>query len=282
MKFYCNRTNFTNQYYNLVIILSKLYNVDGLNLLIGGLMSSKEALFGRRSFICAAGLTALSLIGLVRPEIAKAAVGHGDFTLAGLQTRCVAGINTGSGSATGYAQTVVDGYVTAGYLGAYVVVYNDAGSSIGSNLTYSGSNGNSHTTYCLVSATPGRSYRSLAYSYVFNNSTGSYDSNWNPVWSPYQTAYNSDECTYGTNDLGLSYGPITGLATYGFLPDLIMADGKNGAVGYVYKNDFMPPAPVNPEDALSNYATQQVNTVPVYDVDGITEIDVFEVRYGGN
>lgn len=236
----------------------------------------------RRRFIGLSGALLLSTIGLSFPKSAHAtSTGSGTYYLAGHTVTCVASITASSSRVDGNAQTILLGS-TAPSLGAYVVIYNDSGASVASNIEYSNGPAGHKYTYVSATASPGRSYRSFAVSYVFNNSTGSYDSNFfEPVWSPFETAYALDNAVYQQNSSGLTYGPITGLRVYGYLPDLILVEGVGGNAGYVKQNDFIPPVASNPEDAALRFSNPQIKTVPVFDAEGLNQLDTYEVHYGG-
>ena len=236
--------------------------------------------FTRRDFLALVGTGAAgALFSLAQPRSAHALASNArNITLAGKTVICSAHTFISSGNAVSSAST--DSLSGTGYFGAYTVLYNDSGISLNSNLRYDGpgTNANAEVQY---PATSGRSYNSMAVSYVWNSSTQSYEDNfYNPVWSPYETAYALTR-PYPTNPQGKTYGPVTGLATHGYLPDLISVIGVNGEEGYVEKDDFLPPAATNPEDAAANFAIPQVDYVPVYDVNMSQQIDTFAVHYGG-
>jgi hypothetical protein len=80
---------------------------------------------------------------------------------------------------------------------------------------------------------------------------------------------------YPINDNGQTYGPNMGNMT-SILgdPDLMLAKGENGTIGYVKKVDLEGPQPKTPEEAVKlNKAKQR--EIPLYDVDGETIIGKF-------
>lgn len=83
---------------------------------------------------------------------------------------------------------------------------------------------------------------------------------------------------YPTNENGQTYGPNMGDLNLGELgePDLMLAEGENGTIGYVKKEDLNGPQPKTPEEAVKlNKAKPR--EIPLYDVDGETVIDKFIV-----
>ena len=79
---------------------------------------------------------------------------------------------------------------------------------------------------------------------------------------------------YPVNDKGETYGPNMGNMMIIDEPDLILAQGENGKIGYAKKLDLEGPKPKTPEEAvkLNNPPPREV---PLYDVDGETIIGKF-------
>jgi hypothetical protein len=65
-------------------------------------------------------------------------------------------------------------------------------------------------------------------------------------------------------------------------PDLILVEATNGRVGYSLRTDLEDPDPSTPEEAVRLQAAQggRPREIPVYLVDGKTEIGVFLVEHG--
>ncbi len=86
---------------------------------------------------------------------------------------------------------------------------------------------------------------------------------------------------YDKNKSNLTYGSMELAPTVEEAPDLIAVVGKNGKEGYVYKGDLFEEAPRTVEEALEQQnAALRLNTVqeiPVYEKDGVTMIDIFEI-----
>lgn len=80
---------------------------------------------------------------------------------------------------------------------------------------------------------------------------------------------------YPTNDNGLTYGPNMGDMTIILgEPDLILAKGENGTIGYAKKVDLDGPQPKTPEEAVKLNDIYR-REIPLYDVDGETIIGKF-------
>lgn len=80
---------------------------------------------------------------------------------------------------------------------------------------------------------------------------------------------------YPTNDNGLTYGPNMGDMTIILgEPDLILAKGENGTIGYAKKVDLDGPQPKTPEEAVKLNDMYR-REIPLYDVDGETIIGKF-------
>lgn len=167
----------------------------------------------------------------------------------------------------------------AGWLGAYSVLYNANGAALSSRMAYSASASVGFGVGTSAVKTTGVSYRGLAYTYVYNQSTGGYYES-GAVWSPYQTA-NSLEGPYRYNDQGQSYGPIDGVLTAGYYPDLIAVKGISGVEGYAYKDELLCAAPTSLEEAIAYYSQSGSFGISVYASDGVTWLDTYEIQVGG-
>lgn len=83
---------------------------------------------------------------------------------------------------------------------------------------------------------------------------------------------------YPTNGNGQTYAPNMGDLILGELgePDLMLAEGENGTIGYVKKEDLNGPLPKTPEEAVKLNGAKP-REIPLYDVDGETVIGKFIV-----
>ena len=78
---------------------------------------------------------------------------------------------------------------------------------------------------------------------------------------------NENEQTYGPDLSGLNPDEIG-------VPDLILAQGENGIIGYANKVELEGPMPKNPEEAVK-LNNPPPRAVPLYAVDGETVIGKF-------
>lgn len=82
---------------------------------------------------------------------------------------------------------------------------------------------------------------------------------------------------YAVNNNGETYGSSFSEFTEGEAPDLISAIGVNGVKGYIKSSDLAPKF-TTPEEAITYTQSRSfINTIPVYDLDGITVLDDFEL-----
>ena len=82
---------------------------------------------------------------------------------------------------------------------------------------------------------------------------------------------------YEKNESGQTYGNGNQVQELGYYPDLLLVEGQDGTVGYVYHTDLMGEIPANPEEALrlqeENYGVDRM--IPIYESDGKTRISSF-------
>lgn len=83
------------------------------------------------------------------------------------------------------------------------------------------------------------------------------------------------------NDAGQTYGSNMGATSSETTPDLISAYVTNGEMGYVLRVDLRDPNPPHdPEEAIASNI-RPARTIPVYAVDGKTQIGVFVLHAPG-
>lgn len=84
--------------------------------------------------------------------------------------------------------------------------------------------------------------------------------------------------SFEVNEMGLTYGSDMYSTSIEDSPDLISAIGVNGIEGYIYAKDLNPK--LNTLAEVLDYIDSGVQdyTVLVYDEDGITVVDTFEVK----
>lgn len=78
------------------------------------------------------------------------------------------------------------------------------------------------------------------------------------------------------NEAGLTYGSAAKAKSPQDEPDLILAEATNGRIGYVLRTDLEGPTPRSPEEALAWQAARggKNRVIPVYELDGVTQISV--------
>jgi len=87
------------------------------------------------------------------------------------------------------------------------------------------------------------------------------------------------------NASGVTYGASGRAVSPEDEPDLISVVASNGKTGYVYKTDLEEPSPSSPAAAVARQnarakAGYKHPPIPVYEVDGITQIGEFIVSTG--
>lgn len=191
-------------------------------------------------------------------------------------------IGTGDGSViNGYGLVNASRTVSAGTMGATISVYAYTTQLIAQNTAY-----NSYDMQYFIAYTSGAS---RGFSIFYGKGTGYA---WNgsgytdiPIRYTPNAATRSVEAfavsSYPVNESGMTYG--SGLSTeyVGMEPDLVAAIGNGGVDGYVKSADLEIPVPSSPEEAVSLYGATGVKTIPVYDLDGTTIVDQFDIELGG-
>lgn len=82
------------------------------------------------------------------------------------------------------------------------------------------------------------------------------------------------------NASGVTYGSGLKAVSPEDEPDLLCVEATNGKVGYAYRSDLEGPQPTSPAAAITQQRAREgkPDVVPVYAVDGITQIGVFVAR----
>ena len=85
--------------------------------------------------------------------------------------------------------------------------------------------------------------------------------------------------SFPMNARGQSYGSDENVSSSADEPDLVLAWGSNGQLGYVLNSVIHPEPPTSPEEALAVQAAQPVGgiDVPLYASDGVTVIGKFHL-----
>lgn len=171
------------------------------------------------------------------------------------------------------------GGIAAGYMGGNAKLYN-------SNGIISKSTGMQYTDKYMVGmawytdfATWSGSYYAKSQVAFYNgNGYDKFDVNKSPSVN-YSSSSSIIQMTeklviseYKINENGEKYGSELYADVCGELPDLILAEGKNGEIGYV-RNIDLNPEPKTIEEAI---ALNKITEIPLYSSDGKTVIGVFE------
>lgn len=81
---------------------------------------------------------------------------------------------------------------------------------------------------------------------------------------------------------GESFGYLGMVGAKGGIPDWIGAYATNGERGYVKAEDHQVPMPKDPADAVANFGTLRVKSIPVYESPcGETVVGYYDMYYGG-
>lgn len=83
---------------------------------------------------------------------------------------------------------------------------------------------------------------------------------------------------YQINENGQTYGSSLYAVSAETEPDLIIAKGVDGTIGYVYYADLYGKEPKNPEEAITmqKLNSSKIRTIPLYASDGKTVVGEFK------
>lgn len=87
-----------------------------------------------------------------------------------------------------------------------------------------------------------------------------------------------DNLEYSVNEAGRTYGSGSG-RDIEEQPDLVLVEGNDGVVGYVYTDDLWGKEPSSIEEALEGNS-ELPRDIPVYESDGVTVIGTFTIGAG--
>lgn len=91
----------------------------------------------------------------------------------------------------------------------------------------------------------------------------------------------SQDLGFPKNENGVTYGSALEATSLDTEPDLILAYGVDGTLGYVRSIDLNDDIPKTPEEAIviqkQNMDAGPVRQIPLYDVDGKTVIGKFNI-----
>lgn len=197
--------------------------------------------------------------------------------------------NNSSGSI--FAQTTVGVDVEAGtdsvpigYLGGQARLYSSSGVlKKSSEWEY-----NEYSEYALVAPLFGY-YASSGYYYSkgqarFYTGDGyvTYACTATPNYAPTQSINSYSSMIIQRNENGEIYGSEIFLSEIGVQPDLILAEGSNGEIGYVRTEDINDSSVTTPEEAILKMKNATTSVIPLYSSDGITVIGSFILEHVEN
>ncbi|KMZ43134.1 MULTISPECIES: hypothetical protein [Bacillales] len=180
--------------------------------------------------------------------------------------------------------------VPIGYMGGQAFLYDDNGTlKTASSMEYNDSKVAGWIGYSPRIITPGRYYAQSRAEFYNGNGytkvTGYKSPKQELIGSSFaketetspiiEALLSRDE--YDVNDNGETYGSGLSEESVGEFPDLISAVGTNGEEGYVRAEDLTPKVKTIQEALEQNHDKGNVQIIPLYDVDGETQIGEFEL-----
>ena len=201
----------------------------------------------------------------------------------------------GSGSsATVEAVAYVDAdtNVPTGYMGANARLYNSSGSLVkSSGTTYNTSSISGFFVYSPRTSTSGQYYAQNTGSFYNGNGYAPYTGYKSPIQTLSSSSSKSvstagaekvledlmSRAEYDVNENGETYGSAISANTIGVEPDLIAAVGTNGVNGYIKAEELTPEVSTIKEALVLMGENGSVRTISLYDVDGTTILDQFDI-----
>lgn len=162
--------------------------------------------------------------------------------------------------------------VPEGYVGARARLYNSSGTLVGaSDWKYNSSSSTGETAYYSYSCTSGYYYAKGAVKIYNGDGYSTYDCKATPNITPKATR----EALH-VNQSGELFGSELFLNELGIQPDLILAEGIDGTVGYVRNEDINRDTVSTLESAIA-HGSGSTYFIPLYTEDGYTVIGQFRV-----
>ena len=96
-----------------------------------------------------------------------------------------------------------------------------------------------------------------------------------PNYAPTRSVAKFASVPIQRNGNGEIYGSEIFLGEMGVQPDLILAEGTNGKIGYVRAKDMDDSCIMTPEQAMLEMVSDEFKIIPLYSSDGITVIGSF-------
>lgn len=176
-------------------------------------------------------------------------------------------------------QTTTHEYIPTGYVGVLAKLYSSYGELISTT-------GWSYITtphkYCLTTGnfpTTSGYYYSKGQVAIYNGDTYDYPSCYaTPNYSPL-AAYHDNAITVQRNSAGEIYGSEFFLNQIDIQPDLILAQGIDGTIGYVRYED-LDDRVMSPTEAIEKMRNNSTRIIPLYESDGVTLVGEFMVSVG--
>jgi hypothetical protein len=208
---------------------------------------------------------------------AQAQSGATKVTVNGYTYSYYSSIGTFTSSTTAYAEIDATSSVPTGYMGGLGRLYNSAGTLVKSGSWWY------NDVPCWGIGVESGSYLSSGTFYsksqvkLYNgNGYTTYTCNASPNLQRSLASIISTE-EYKVNEEGLTYGSDYYAKTIDESPELICVLGLNGIKGYVYAEELYN-STNSLEEVLEYVGSEhQDYTIPVYDVDGETLVDYFEI-----
>ncbi|MFF2531523.1 peptidase [Brevibacillus sp. NPDC058079] len=183
-----------------------------------------------------------------------------------------------------------DENVPIGYMGGQAFLYDDNGTlKTASSMEYNTSKLAGWIGYSPRIITPGRYYAQSRAEFYNGNGYTKVTGYKSPKQELKKSSFAKETETspiieellsldeYDVNDNGETYGSGLSEKSVGEFPDLISAVGTNGEEGYVRVEDLTPEV-TTPKEALEqNHDKGNVQIIPLYAVDGETQIGEFEL-----
>lgn len=167
--------------------------------------------------------------------------------------------------------------VPIGYLGGQARLYSSSGVlKKSSEWEY-----NEYSKYAMVlplfsySASSGYYYSKGQARFYTGDGYVTYACTATPNYAPTKSINSFSSMTIQRNENGEIYGSEIFLNEIGVQPDLILAEGSNGEIGYVRAEDINDSSVTTPQEAMLKMGNGTTSAIPLYSSDGITVIGSF-------
>ncbi len=165
--------------------------------------------------------------------------------------------------------------VPTGYMGAQARLYNSSGVLKNStDWIYNESSSGALLALSNFSHSSGYFYSKGQVKLYNGNGYSTYSCASTPNYAP---TFHSVQTVVQVNEKGEVYGSEYFLNQIRVQPDLVLAEGNDGTVGYVKAKDIETADIETPEEAIAYEANRTAYTVPLYASDGETVIGSFTV-----